>query len=511
VTFQYLRLFLLLLFLFPGLFLGFPLQSSAERLATDELSVSHNYAYRALTRQLASAPAHRFSDNVKPISFREIASLQPSETFFQKKHSVFMNTINSVNEVKRNRQSFQPAREFHTHSIYTSKENAKVTSNFGEKYDGYRLGAFSIAGNFYLNRHFVISHESRIDIDETSTEFGLYRFRLKTGFDRYSLSLARESLVLGPGYFGNLLLSNNVEPENTTMFKIEDPYKFPYIGYLRLYLWHIAYDDNNRVNKDPNLLGSRLTIKPNKYFEASVTRMAYFGGRDNDRVDSLKDIVKLVTAEDENASTSINTDQLAAMDISLYLPGVKKNTPFSGAKLYSERVWNDVKAIWQEEDKNDGVFFKLLGTSFLHGLYLTTGKLDFHLEYVKTTTAIYAHGEFGRDGLTDSGYIIGHFIGRDAQAYLSELYYEFTPKVHGFVQLGRIKRGLHLSDQQITNQYGLGANYFHSRRWQFEFKLRYLASDLTDIDDSPVVYKFVDEKDEEIQSILKATYYFKNQ
>lgn len=488
-----------------------PVAFANSRFATDELSIANQYAYRLITRQMATNPAHHFSDNVKPISFREIAKLNSNNnaidisTQMTSQNAFYSTAIQ--HESDSDGKLFQPIKEFNFHNTRSSKENANIYANFGERFDGKQLTAISAYGNFYFNNYFVASHETRLDSDKNSNTLSLYKFRLKSTYERYSLSYAKESLVLGPGHFGNLLLSNNVEPEITTMLKIEDPYKLPYLGYLRFYLWHIAYEDQNRVNRNPNLLGFRLSVKPNKFFEASLTRTTYYGGTNNDTVTSIKDIIKLITAEDENAETTINTDQLAAMDLSLYIPGIHKYSPFIGGKFYTERVWNDVHAFWQAEDKSEGALFKLLGTSFLHGVFLTTGKLDFHLEYVKTTNFIYAHSNFGRDGLTDNAYIIGHFIGRDAKAYLSELYYEFTPKIHGLFQAGYLVHGLNLNKQRHSTQYGTGVNYFHSNQWHVGLNINYIMSDRTDIDDSPVVYDFADQSNTEIQGLMKVTYF----
>lgn len=466
--------------------------NATKQYATDELSVSHEYAYRQIARSLAMRPNSRVSDNVKPLSWREIRLLNHNSRLLQGDAG----------------KSYQPVREINLDSAGSTKPHPFIYENYGARFDGRQNTALSVSGNFYPGNYFMASHQIRVESNDEFSEPSLYRFRLKTGLGRFTLSYAKESLVLGPGYFGNLLHSKNVEPENISLIKIEDPYKLPYLGYFRLYWWWIAYDDRDRVNKDPNLLGLRLSLKPVKYAEMNFTRTSYYGGTNNDTVRSVSDLLKIATAEDENAATtSINTDQLAAIDISFYIPVVARYTPFNGAKLYTERVWNDLKAFWQTDDRNEGTIFRLLGTSMLNGIFLTTGRLDFYLEFVKTTEAIYAHGSFGRDGATDNGYVIGHYIGRDARAYLSELYYELNHRLHVFGRLGFIERGLNLDKRQLSEQVGAGINYFFLGQLQLGISANYIHSNRTDIDESAVNYNFIEADYRELQGFVSLSYY----
>ena len=473
---------------------------------SDELAISKTYAYRLLTRQISTHPSKMFSDNIKPLALREIALLygqNPSTNAFRFFNPSYMRNDRSFSQ----RLTFQPITEFRFIDLNASRKNTTIPGNSGETLNGHNTNILSASGNLYLKDYLLMSHETRVIYDQETTSNELYKFRFKKGFSNVSVSYAKESIVLGPGYFGNLMLSDNVEPEQIAMIKTEIPYKMPVLGHFRWYLWHIWYNDEQRPNINPKLLGLRLSFKPTDYFELAVTRTSYFSGESGSKVNSFSDLWKLFTAEDENApQKTLNTDQLAGFDASLYLKDIKKYSPFVGGKIYTERVWNDVIAYWQDEDSDESALFSPLGTSFLYGLFLTTGKFDITYEYVRTTRLIYAHHDFGRDGSSNDGYIIGHFIGRDARAHLLELYYELHKKFHISTTTGTIENGISLAKPQETNLFGGGFSYFPSSQLQIDLNVNYLKRNLIDIDSSPVNYLFIDERDEEIYAVLSANY-----
>jgi len=503
------RIILTLLFCI-GLILCNTALGNSVRISTQDVSLSDKYAYRVLTRQLASHPTQTFSDNIKPISFREIHLLQKLNSSYTRQlnkmaaSGVFRHEQKSV--MSNRRFLFRPITEVRFFNINSSRNNPDVTANAGESVGGHNTNVFSSIGNIYFKDYFAVSHETRIKYDQAENHASLYKFQIKKAFSHLSLSYAKENLVLGPGYFGNIMLSDNVEPENIALLKTELPYQIPYLGSFRGYLWHIWYQDEQRENQNPKLLGLHLSLKPNKHLELGISRTSYYGGNSNNAISGARDLWKLTTAEDENIPSSINTDQLAGVDASLYLPQIHKYTPFKGLKLYTERVWNDIKAFWQKEDRKDGTLVQMLGTSFLYGAFLTTGKLDIHFEFVKTTELIYAHHDFGRYGASVNGYVIGHHIGRDSHAYLSSVYYEWRPKIHLTAGYAWIERGLNLNKQQMVNEVSAGVHLFSQRNLQLAFNTAYIKRDRTDIDNSPVFYRFIDQNDDEVRVTFNVAY-----
>ena len=121
--------------------------------------------------------------------------------------------------------------------------------------------------------------------------------------------------------FGNLLMSNNVQPENSVIIKTEIPYDWGVLGAFRWYAWHTWFDDDERYNKDPRLLGARVSLMPWNVVELGFTRVALYGGSKNESFDSLNAYWEMFTAVNENVGDNpYNSEQQASFDISVFLP-----------------------------------------------------------------------------------------------------------------------------------------------------------------------------------------------
>jgi len=489
---DYLKFNHLILCIVVGSNLFIPAVFAVNNQLSNEISLHNDYQYRLITRQLTTNPNQSFSDNVRPLAERELALIN-------------FKPVTSRNYALVGLAKFQPVQDVRLQAIHNNESNTLVNSNYGEKFAGNNNGTLNISGDSSINELILLSHDARIQYDQSSSKLSLYRFRLKTAFSHISVSYAKDSLLLGPGYFGNLFTSDNVQPYQIALFKTEIPYVVPVLGSFRWYLWHSWFNNDEPRLPDTKMLGIRLSLKPNKLVEFGLTRTSTYGGN-GQNINSFTKLSSVITAKDENASTDINTDQLVGMDAALYLPFLRKASPFLGGKLYTEYVWNDIVAFWQTEDRDDSRLFELLGKSYLYGIYLTTGKLDFHFEYINTAGALYAHSTLGSTGSSVNGYLIGHFIGRDASAYLSEIYYEWNRQIHVSVNMGRIKRLQRPSNNQYSTIYGLGIKYFYSQKIQMELKTNYIFTNKKDIDPSPIYYNFINDSRTDWQSIVNITY-----
>jgi len=481
---------------------------------SDTISLDNEYFYRLIDRANAISPSKYFSDNFKPYAERETVVLLNNDHMLEELFGVDK-YLKEISEKAKSYYTFHrdssnfafnPIQELNLHLNYSTEKDTQFNNSFGSEYKGtdYNI-KLAVKGGLQIKDFVLLSYTLSVENNENDdAKISLYRFDIKKGFKHMALSFMKDNIIVGPGYFGNLLMGKNVEPELTALIKTEIPYDWGILGTFRWNMWHIWYDDDDRVNKDPRLWGMRVSLKPVDWLELAGTRIIYYGGEGNPTYSSPSDYWKLFTAKDENTGSKWDTEQLIGADASLYLPFLKKTGFLKGGKLYTEYTWTDITAPWQTEDK--GKDFALLGASYTQGLYLTTGKTDFHFEYTKISHVNYNNHNFGRDGYTDEGYIIGHYSGRDSKSFFAEIYHEFNDKIHSFVGAGYFKRGLNMAEQQKVKIGYVGAKYFAASNILFDIKVNYVNESMVDIDASPVYYNFIDESRNYTQFMLNIKY-----
>lgn len=481
---------------------------------SDTVSLDNEYFYRLIDRANAISPSKYFSDNFKPYAERETIVLLNNDKMLkdlfgiQKELEEISNKAKSYYTFHRDSStfSFNPAQELNLNLNYGTKKDVQFYNSYGSEYNGtdYNL-MLTWKGGLQLKDFLLLSYTLSVENNENDdAKVSLYRFNIKKGFKHLSVALTKDNLVVGPGYFGNLLMSKNVEPELTSLIKTEIPYNLGILGTFRWNMWHVWYDDDDRVNKDPKLWGMRISLKPVDWIELAGSRVIYYGGDGNPTYSSPSDYWKLFTAKEENTGGKWDTDQLVGADISLYLPFLKKLGFLKGGKIYTEYSWTDITAPWQTEDK--GKNFALLGASYTHGLYLTTGRTDIHFEYTKISKVNYSNHNFGRDGYTDEGYIIGHYAGRDSKSFFAEIYHEFNEKIHSFIGGAYIMRGLNMPKEQKVKIGYIGAKYFINSNLLIDAKLNYTNEDMIDTDSSPVYYNFTEDSRNYTQFMFNIKY-----
>ncbi|MGA1870457.1 MAG: capsule assembly Wzi family protein [bacterium] len=483
-----------------------------SRKSTDDIPLTHSYFYRLINRSLTISPSKYSTDNVKPVSIREAAMWCDADTHHipERLRSFFRKHVNEK-EYRGDDFLWNPLRRVSFSGVSSAKEDILIMSNYGERFQGRHYFTLNGTGNVFLKDFSLLSYELRVKNDHEGGTLELYQYAFKKGLKHLSLNLAKGSFLLGPGYFGKILLSDNVEPEHTALIKTEIPYDWGALGAFRWYLWHIWYDDDDRVNKDPKLFGMRFSLKPFDVFECALNRVIYYGGSGNPHYKSIKDLWKLFTAEEENTTSKWDTDQFASVDMTFNLSFIKKLRACAGGKLYTEHAWNDIVTPYQPEDGlgRGEDRFDLLGESHIYGIFLTTGSLDVRFEYTKTTRYVYDNHNFSPEGYSDNGYVIGHYIGKDARASFCEIYYEADDAFHLYVSGARIKRGAHLAseNEQIQKEFGVGVRYFHIHSLECGVDLKYIKRDRKDTDSSPVGINFIDQKESEAYVKFTASYW----
>ena len=470
------------------------------RNTTDDISLLNDYFYRLADRAAIIHPSKRYTHNFRPVSIRESARLfdhhRRLEPFKENADRYY-----DRREVEKSPdRSFliNPLKEIHAQGTYSEEEDAPLLSNYGNELDGHSYGSLIAGGNAYVKDWFVAGYNLRLsnDADEGVDTLDFWRYKLKTGFDHISIAAAKENVVIGPGHFGNLISSANVQPENSIIIKTEVPYDWGFLGAFRWYVWHTWYDDDERNNRDPKVMGARVSLMPGDLLELSFTRFAMFGGSNNDNFDSLEAYWKLFTAEDENQPGSrYNSQQQMSGDLTIYLPFLKYYTPFYGGKLYGEYAFTDLRAFWQPEDPE---FFEPLSESYIIGLMLTTGRTDFHLEHVFVHRKAYTgSGGQGADGVSDNGYLIGHVAGSNTHGIQGEIYRECLPWLHVSTGIGyydHVDKDAANVDNVYDHQeewvFSAGMHFFLRNGLSIDAGLEYRTANDTDTNPNPVRYDF---------------------
>ena len=469
---------------------------AADRHTTDDVGLMNRYYYRLVQRADLIAPGKQFTPSFKPLSIRESNSLfLDNDTLASIKTRAENYYRTEAREEKIERFSLHPLTELHVTAIHSEEKDAPLYAQYGAELEGNTYASAVAAGKAYVGDMACLSYDLRLSNDGDVDTIDLFRYKLKSGWKHMAVSLTKDNIVIGPGYFGNLLQSNNVQPENSVILKTEVPYDWGALGAFRWYAWHTWFDDDERENKDPRLLGARVSLMPWDVMEIGFTRTALYGGSENASYDSPNAYWEMFTGANENEPDNpYNSQQQASFDLSVYFPFIKGYTPFSGGKIYMEYAFTDIKAFWQSEDRDSGVLFEPLGVSRLAGLMLTTGKTDIVLEYVQTSRVAYTGGGGGFSaGYTDNGYVIGHFANGNSSGTLCEIYHELSPSFHVNAGLGYLShRSYTEKDYQTEKDIFAGGTWFLTDSISIKLTGTYQYFDKTDTDPSPITSSFSD-------------------
>lgn len=482
--------FLLLLCLFYA-----SIASGAVRNATSDIPLNNRYYYRLAERSLSISPSSYYTDNFKPASVREAEVLFNSSDEMQELFGIDDNTKQlgesaskyyDTDEFFGRGFKFIPVREIHLKSRYTSEEATRITGDFGEDNEKHFFNRASLSGSIYLNRFIMGDYTLSVHNNTEKTKVEFERAKVKFATKHVAYVGALDNLQIGPGFFGQLTVSDNISPQKFAMIKTEIPYDWGVLGKFRYYIFNFWFDDNDRKNKDPMLIGMRFSLKPASWAEIAIVRTSFYGGSKHPSY-GFSDYWDLLTASKENSGDKHDSDQFTGAELSIYLPFLKNFSFFKGGKIYAEYNWNDVVAPWQEEDK--GKKFKLLGESRIFGIFLTTGKTDIRVEYASISLLTYDHHLYAPEGYTIDNYLIGHQIGRNSTGTFFEIYTELTDNFHPYVRASFIKKGKRESaTKQYEEQYSIGAVTFIKKNFELETFMRLIMQNKENI--SPHVLKY---------------------
>jgi hypothetical protein len=489
---------------------------ASSRRATADIPLTNGYYYRLAERAMSINPSEFYTDNVKPVSAREAEVLfnnssEMQELFGRDQSTAYLSDkamkYYNVDNLDTRGFDIEPLTHVSFKARFISEEGMQSTNDFGEPMGDDLFARVSLGGSIYFGKNLSADYTFGVYNNSEETKLEVERAKIKLAGKHNAYIGAIDNIQLGPGYFGQLMIGSNISPQKFAMIKSEIPYNWGFLGKFRFYIFNFWFDDEDRDNKDPMLLGLRLSLKPTSWLEMSLSRSSFYGGSNMPSY-SLDDYWDLVTAKEENSNSDWDSDQFVGADLSVYLPFLKKTGFLQGGKFYIEYNWNDLRAPWQDED--EGRNFKLLGSSYIYGLFFTTGKTDFRFEYVSVSALTYLQHNYAPEGYSVEGYIAGHQIGRDNKGIFFEIYTELNDRIHPYFKASFIEKNKSAlnNNKQKEQQYTLGAEMFFGKNIEADGFVRLIKQDKEDLDDRIFYYNFSGDSEENYIVGMDLKYYF---
>jgi len=257
-----------------------------------------------------------------------------------------------------------------------NKERYCIENQEGRCLDEGMNSVFDMAGQARFFKNVTLFYEGEIQVGEETKDIQLKKIYSKYKLGPLEFEVGKDSLWLGHGVHGALLLSNNAEPFflaklTTDHFRL--PFFLRYLGEFKYMLFHGWLEDFN-------MFGHRFGWKPFRILEFGFTQTpVYLHGKGYD----IWDIPNIFFSSEENVPGAIfNNDQRGSMDVALYLPFLNRLPLLKGGKLYAEYGGEDSIAWWQKEDVWEGpIGFEFLAQGIMLGGLFTTGSTDLRVEY----------------------------------------------------------------------------------------------------------------------------------
>ncbi len=310
---------------------------------------------------------------------------------------------------------------------------------------------------------------------------------LRTGI--LAWEVGKDSIWLGNGYHGSLLLSDNAPDYLLARVRTIEPFRLPWIF---SHLGEFKYDFFQGWPQGTPFIGQRISWRPFSLLELGYNQITVITGHKHYKVWQYPHVF---VSSHENASgerkpNDYDNDQMVSLDAALDMPFLRKFTPFTNGRIYAEYGGDDSFAGWQTEDKETmrklwhhqdtkwiwPIPFDFLDVAWMSGLYLTTGNVDFRMEYAQNYTSyplfydLYGYwGVNRRDNfwyynLHYKDQIMGHEMGPAADDFFTEMIFR-----HGQwawkINYDRERRGLTKDGlpPELEYQYGISPSYRFGR------------------------------------------------
>jgi Capsule assembly protein Wzi len=263
-------------------------------------------------------------------------------------------------------------------------------------------------------------------------------------FENWQMTFGKQSLWWGPAAGGPMIFSDNAEP--ITMFRVDrvSPFKLPsflgYIGPMRIELFlgqlsgqNFIFQQNagvvgswtSSITPQPMLSGERFSFKPTPNVEFGFSLTTIFAGQGFPFTTHAY-LKSIFSAGNTTAGASTKPgDRRSGFDLTYRLPWLRNWATFY-ADGFNEDQFTPV-AYWDR-------------AAWIGGMYIShfprVPKLDLRMEGVYTDLPIggnvgpgyWYHNATYLNGYTNSGNLIGSWIGRGGQGAQAWTNYWFTPK-----------------------------------------------------------------------------------
>ena len=362
-----------------------------------------------------------------------------------------------------------------------ANNSQKTVANLGKSFNEGINSDVTFDGRNQLGDFLSLYYQPELSFDEDRTEGQLVIGYAKLTLWNTELEVGRDSIWWGPGYRGSMLFSNNAPPLDQVRLSSAEPFRLPWVfehlGPIKLTTFVGQLDDDREDFPDAFVGGYRISLAPSRFLEIGHGRAYQFGGKG--RGYRIKDfpgtVFQFTTSEGvDNPNDPRAINNVMSLDATVRIPDVNRYIFIArDMSLYGEMGWDDTRKGWIYPNQPG----ELVG-AYLTG-FLGDPKLDFRVEYTKTTSIMFTHGQY-TDGFTHKDFVLSHFVGTDGDEIYARISRWITddillglqaskadvgPTTSGLLDLPREKRyslGLD-SSYRITDRSSIFLEYDFSR------------------------------------------------
>ncbi|MFA4991812.1 MAG: capsule assembly Wzi family protein [Candidatus Omnitrophota bacterium] len=270
-----------------------------------------------------------------------------------------------------------------------------------------RLTGWARASNL-----FAMSVSPGVRYTSKDTDFDVENalFRVNPLGMNLELAVGRNSMWLGPGFHGSLLMSNNAFPLDMVRFNNITPFRLPWllrkIGRFGAVFFVSRLDQEGDV-QDPWLSGWRVDYTPWGFLKFGFGHALMFGGKGMKRISGSNFFAANSLVFSAAGGDSERENHIISGDAQLFIRRIDRFLPIAtGAKFYTE---------WGAEDEAGNIpadLASIIGV-YIMDLFKIPG-FDINAEMAKFHKVWYTHYKY-TSGYRNRGGIIGHHAGGDSE------------------------------------------------------------------------------------------------